>query len=72
MLLLLITALADEPNVVYKKRTEIDFEAAEIEGQIKKPHGAITMERVKANFSPLVHLRENFIYEMNDSINQIQ
>lgn len=72
MLLLLIIAFAGEPNVIYKKRTEIDFEAAEIEGQIKKPHGAIAMERVKANFSPLVQLRENFIYEMNNSVNQIQ
>ena len=72
MLLLLITALADEPKVVYKKRTEIDFEAVDIEGQIKKPPGILSLEKARANFNPLVQLRENFIYEMNDSVNQIQ
>ena len=72
MLLLLVAALADEPKVVYKERTEIDFEAVDVEGQIKKPHGMISMERAKAAFSPLVHLRENFLSEMHNSVDQIQ
>ena len=29
-----------EPTIVYKKETEIDFEGLEIEGQMIKPHGA--------------------------------
>lgn len=72
MLLFLSLVLADEPKVVYKKETTIDFEAAEVEGQIKKPHGVISMERAKAQFNPLVYLREDFMIEIENSVDQIQ
>ena len=39
MLFLISTLFAEEPTVVYKKETRIDFEAVDIEGQIKKPQG---------------------------------
>lgn len=72
MLLFLSLVLADEPKVVYKKETTIDFEAAEVEGQIKKPHGVISMERAKAQFNPLVYLRTDFFPEMENSLKEIQ
>jgi len=73
MLLLILTTLtlADE-NVVYKKKTEIDFEAVDIEGQIKKPPGALVQEKERALFNPLVHIRRSFAVEMTQSINDIQ
>ena len=74
-LLLAMTVFSGEANaqdVVYKDKTEIDFEAVDVEGQLKKPQGQITMERIKANFSPLVQLRENFSMEMTQSVNDIQ
>lgn len=73
MLLLILTTLtlADE-NVVYKKKTEIDFEAVDIEGQIKKPPGALVQEKERALFNPLVHIRQSFAMEMTQSINDIQ
>ncbi len=72
MLLLIFAALADEPETVYKEKTEIDFEAVDIEGHIKKPHGILSMERAMAHFSPLIQVRESFLNEMNDSIEQIK
>ena len=63
---------AKAQDVIYKEKTEIDFEAVDVEGQLKKPQGMITMERIKANFSPLVQLRENFSMEMTQSVNDIQ
>lgn len=71
MLLFLLSALADEPTVVYKKETTIDFESVEVEGQIKKPPGILNMERTKAKFNPLVYLKEDFAFEIQESINQI-
>ena len=29
----------DEQKVIYKEKTEIDFESVEIEGAVKKPNG---------------------------------
>ena len=49
-----------EPQVIYKEKTEIDFEAVDIEGQLKKPQGMITVERSRAEFAPLIQLREQF------------
>ena len=68
MLLLLSSLLyGDEPKIVYKEKTEIDFEAIELEGQIKKPMGEMIVERIKAEFNPLVPIREDFLKEMEAS-----
>lgn len=73
MFLLILTTLSlAEDNVVYKKRTEIDFEAVDVEGQIKKPPGALLQEKNRALFNPLVQIRGSFTAEMTQSINDIQ
>ena len=41
---------ADGNRVVYKSKTEIDFEDLEIEGILQKPQSALVLERKKANF----------------------
>lgn len=77
MLWLLFISLAqgqDEPNpqVVYKQRTEIDFEGLEIEGELLKPHGAIVQERKGAAFNPLIQLRTDFSQEIKMSVSEIK
>jgi len=62
----------DEPKVVYKEKTEIDFEALELEGELVKPQGALVLERKKANFNPLIKLRKDFTIEINKSTTEIQ
>jgi len=62
----------DEPKVVYKDKTEIDFEALELEGELVKPQGALVLERKKANFNPLIKLRKDFTLEINQSTKNIQ
>ena len=71
--LFMLTAQADdEPKVVYKDKTEIDFEALELEGELVKPQGALVLERKKANFNPLIKLRKDFTLEINQSTKNIQ
>ena len=71
-----MTSLANnahaQENVVYKEKTEIDFEAVDVEGQLKKPQGVLSMERAKASFNPLIQLRIDFTKEMEMSVNDIQ
>jgi len=55
----------EEPKVIYRKKTEIDFENLDIEGELVKPQGALLLERKKANFNPLIKLRQNFTTEIN-------
>ncbi len=73
MIILLSQLLfAEEPKVVYKEKTEIDFEAVELEGAVKKPSGQMVLERLKAQFNPLLQIRDSFSYEMNESVKEVQ
>ena len=62
----------EDPKVIYRKKTEIDFENLDIEGELVKPQGALLLERKKANFNPLIKLRQNFTSEINQSVTDIQ
>ena len=61
-----------EPKVVYKERTEIDFEGVEVAGELVKPQGALLLDRKRANFNPLIKLRSDFSSEMNRSVSLIR
>ena len=62
----------DERKIQYKQRTEIDFEGVEVAGELVKPQGALLLDRKRANFNPLIQLREDFNEEMDQSVNQIK
>ena len=59
-------------RVVYKNKTEIDFEELEIEGMLQKPQSALVLERKKAQFNPLIQLRANFNAEIQESVDEIK
>jgi len=65
-------AQGDEPEVRYRKKTEIDFEDVSIDGELKKPHGAYLLDKRQSSFNPLILLKENFSQEMIDSVNQVR
>jgi len=71
LLLILNLVKAEEPNIVYKEKTEIDFEAVDIEGNLKKPTGQLISENSRAIFNPLIKVRESWSKEMCESIKEI-
>ena len=77
-LLFLLSSLAyaddpkEEPKVVYKQRTEIDFEGVEIEGELVKPQGSLVLDRRHAKFNPMIKLRTDFDDEMDKSVDEIK
>ena len=64
--------LDDDRRVVYKQRTEIDFEGLEIEGALVRPQGALILARKAGSFNPLIRLRMDFEPELNNSVNLIK
>jgi hypothetical protein len=62
----------EEPKVVYKQRTEIDFEGVEIDGELVKPQGSLLLERKHAKFNPMIRLRTDFDDEMDKSVQEIK
>jgi hypothetical protein len=78
-LMFLTTAMAEDPvspdedrKVVYKQRTEIDFEGVEVEGALVRPQGALILDRKIGSFNPLIRLRMDFEPELNNSVNLIK
>lgn len=65
-------AADDEEKVVYKSKTEIDFEDLEIEGVLQKPQSALVLERKKANFNPLIKLRTDWNDQIQESVDEIK
>ena len=65
-------AFAQDRAAEYKKRTEIDFEALELTGEMVKPQGSVIIERKKAEFNPLIRIRTDFNQEMSNSVRDIK
>ena len=59
-------------QIKYKERTEIDFEGVDVTGELVKPQGQLLLDRRKANFNPLIKLRENWDDEMRQSVDEIK
>lgn len=62
----------DGRKVVYKQKTEIDFEGLDVNGELVKPQGALVLDRKKASFNPLIKLREEFNAEMLQSVDEVK
>lgn len=80
LLALFNTALADDEvqstddgrKIVYKSKTEIDFEGLDVEAALVKPQSALVLERKKASFNPLIKLRTNWTEEIDQSTDEIK
>lgn len=70
--LLLTFAFGEDKNSQYQKRTEIDFEALDISGELIKPQGSIIIERSKTKFPPVIQPRMDFNLEMTHSVEEIK
>jgi len=59
-------------KVIYKQRTEIDFDSVDVNGELIKPAGALLISRKRAQFNPLIKLRQDFNPEIKRTIRQVQ
>jgi len=58
-------------NVVYKKETEYDFEADDVEGNLVKPDEANIGAEQHGKTSSLIKIRSDFVPEMLKSVEDI-
>jgi len=59
-------------KIIYKQKTEIDFEGLEMSGELVKPQGALLLDRKRASFNPLIRLRTDFNEEMAESVDEVK
>ena len=62
----------EERKVVYRQKTEIDFEGLDVEASLVKPQGTLVIERKQASFNPLIKLRTDFNAEIDQSTQEIK
>jgi len=62
----------EEPRVVYKEKTEIDFEGVEVQGELVRPQGSLILDRKRAQFNSMIKLRIDFDDEMDKSVDEIK
>lgn len=65
--------LADpnDPNVLYRKKTEYDFEDDVVEGSFVRPEMEVLDARRRSRHTSLIRIRENFVPEMLKSAEDI-
>ena len=63
---------AEEPRVIYKQKTEIDFEGVEVDGELVKPQGSLVLDRQRAKFNSMVWIRADFDDEMDKTVQEIK
>ena len=62
----------EEPKVIYKERTEIDFEGVELQGELVRPQGSLILDRQRAKFNSMVWIRADFDDEMDKTVEEIK
>ena len=52
-------------EVVYEKKTVLDFSDVTLEGELTRPEGSYVLNRRKARFDSLVETRKDFVPELD-------
>ena len=65
------TGKSAKGRVEYSKKTIIDFNDVTLEGELTKPEGAYLLDRKKTKFSSLIKLRDNFLNELQTSVDNL-
>jgi hypothetical protein len=70
-------ALAEEKIIyepdktIVRKKTVVDFTDVAVEGELTKPEGSYVLDRNKTRFQSLVKIRDNFVPELQKSIDKL-
>jgi len=62
----------EDRKIIYRQKTEVDFEGLEVEAHLVKPQGSLVLERQRASFNPLIKLRKDFNAEIEQSVDEIK
>jgi len=63
--------IQEADKTVYKSKTVIDFNDVTLEGDLTKPEGSYILNRKKTRFGSLIKLRDNFVPELQKSVDNL-
>ena len=59
-------------SVKYKKTQEVNFEGADVDGQVRNPDGAYVLQKRGVDFLPLYKVRSGFDENIKESIEHLR
>ncbi len=59
-------------KVQYQKVQDVNFDAAEVDGQVRNPDGAYVVQKRVTDFVPLYKVRRNFDENIKESVNYVK
>jgi hypothetical protein len=59
-------------KVQYRKVQDVNFDAAEVDGQVRNPDGAYVVQKRVTDFVPLYKVRRNFDENIKESVNYVK
>ena len=65
------TVIQEKDQVVYKKKSIVDFSDVTISGELTRPEGSYILNRKRATFKLLIRVRETFHPEMMRSVDHL-
>jgi len=63
--------IQEADKTVFRKKTVIDFTDVAVEGELTKPEGTYALSRKKTQFRSLIKVRENFVPELQKSVDNL-
>jgi hypothetical protein len=63
--------IQEADKTVFRKKTVIDFTDVAVEGELTKPEGTYALSRKKTQFRSLIKVRDNFVPELQKSVDNL-
>jgi hypothetical protein len=63
--------IQEADRTVFRKKTVIDFTDVAVEGELTKPEGSYALSKKKTNFKSLIKVRDNFVPELQKSVENL-
>ncbi len=63
---------AKKKNVTYRKTQEVNFDGADIDGQVRTPDGAYLLQKRGVHFMPLYKVNNQFEQNILDSVEYLR
>ena len=59
-------------KVEYRKTQEVNFDAVDVDGQVRNPDGAYVVQKRVIDFLPLYKVRRNFDENIKESVEYVK
>jgi hypothetical protein len=66
-----VKIIQEEDRTIYKKKTVIDFTDVAVEGELTRPEGSYVLNRKHKDFQSLIRVRDNFVPELQKSVDNL-